>query len=323
MNKQNNELFYQYFHDWFELFKKADIRPVTAQKYVAAEESIKELAPDLTLDQINRMQVQKLLVLYGKNHELSTAKGFFHLIKACLEDARYNHLIDDDPTYKLKPSSQKEHHSTKVKYLERDQAEKLINTFKKSNSVASDMFDFDIRTGLRFAELLGLTRQDIDTVHKTITVNKSWQYKKGIKADFGETKNKASHRTIVVDDQALSDITKYFDQCGDQEPIFVKAFSDERGFKPTKNQKYVGVYNSTLVNELAKFCKESGVPRIGIHGLRHTHASFLFYADVSILSISKRLGHANTKTTEQVYLHLIKDKAAQDDQQTLEALNAL
>lgn len=323
MAKQNNQLLWQYFHDWFELFKKANIRPITAQKYIATEKAIKELAPDLTLDQINRMQVQKLLVLYGKDHELSTAKGFFHLIKACLEDARYNHLIDDDPTYKLKPSSQKEHHSTKAKYLERDQAEKLIQTFKKSNSVASDMFDFDIRTGLRFAELLGLTRQDVDTTNKTITVNKSWQYKKGIKADFGETKNKASHRTIVIDDQALADITKYFDQCGDQEPIFVKALSDEQSFEPTQKQKYAGVYNSTLVKDLARLCKEAGVPRVGIHGLRHTHASFLFYANVSILSISKRLGHANTKTTEQVYLHLIKDKATQDDQQTLEALNNL
>ena len=323
MSKQNNELFYQYFHDWFELFRKADVRPVTAKKYAAAEKSIKELAPDLTLDQINRMQVQRLLVAYGKTHELSTAKGFFHLIKACLEDARYNHLIDDDPTYRLKPSSQKEHHSTKVKYLERDQAERLIKVFKESDAVSSDMFDFDIRTGLRFAELLGLTKADIDTTNKTITVNKSWQYKKGVKADFGETKNQASHRTIVVDDHALADITKYFDSCSQGDPIFVKALSDESGFKPTKNQKYAGIYNSTLINDLAKFCEKAEVPRIGIHGLRHTHASFLFYAGVSILSISKRLGHANTKTTEQVYLHLIKDKADQDNQQTLEALSAL
>ena len=74
---------------------------------------------------------------------------------------------------------------------------------------------------------------------------------------------------------------------------------------------------------MARFCKKAEVPRIGIHGLRHTHASLLFSAGISILSISKRLGHANTTTTEKVYVHLIKDQQEKDNQKMLKALTAL
>lgn len=321
MNNDNDELFYEYFGDWFEIFKKDQIRPVTAKKYIEAQAAIKRLAPNLTLGKMNRMKVQKLLIAYGKDHEIATCKGFFHMIRACLQNAQYDDLIDKDPTFKLKASSQKQHITTKAKYLEKNQAEKLAEVLNDSNTVASDMFDFDMRTGLRFAELLGLTPKDIND--HVINIDKTWLYKKGKNAEFGDTKNSASHRQIVIDDQALADIDKYLDNCESDEPIFVKALSNEADFEPTEAQKYKAIYHSTLNNKLARFCKKAEVPRIGIHGLRHTHASLLFSAGISILSISKRLGHANTTTTEKVYVHLIKDQQEKDNQKMLKALTAL
>lgn len=321
MNNDNDELFYEYFGDWFEIFKKDQIRPVTAKKYIEAQAAIKRLAPNLTLGKMNRMKVQKLLIAYGKDHEIATCKGFFHMIRACLQNAQYDDLIDKDPTFKLKASSQKQHITTKAKYLEKNQAEKLAEVLNDSNTVASDMFDFDMRTGLRFAELLGLTPKDIND--HVINIDKTWLYKKGKDAEFGDTKNSASHRQIVIDDQALADIDKYLDNCESDEPIFVKALSNEAGFEPIEAQKYKAIYHSTLNNKLARFCKKAEVPRIGIHGLRHTHASLLFSAGISILSISKRLGHANTTTTEKVYVHLIKDQQEKDNQKMLKALTAL
>lgn len=321
MNNDNDELFYEYFGDWFEIFKKDQIRPVTAKKYIEAQAAIKRLAPNLTLGKMNRMKVQKLLIAYGKDHEIATCKGFFHMIRACLQNAQYDDLIDKDPTFKLKASSQKQHITTKAKYLEKNQAEKLAEVLNDSNTVASNMFDFDMRTGLRFAELLGLTPKDIND--HVINIDKTWLYKKGKDAEFGDTKNSASHRQIVIDDQALADIDKYLDSCEADEPIFVKALSNEAGFESNETQKYKAIYHSTLNNKLARFCKKAEVPRIGIHGLRHTHASLLFSAGISILSISKRLGHANTTTTEKVYVHLIKDQQEKDNQKMLKALTAL
>lgn len=318
----SEQLYWDYFNDWFELFREAKIRPVTQRKYHEAQKEIKRLAPNLRLCDINRMKIQKLLVDYGKTHEIETAKGFFHMVRASLQDARYNGLLDKDPTYKLRPVSTKKHKVTRSMYLELDQAERLEKAMAKSHTVTGDMLSFDMRTGLRFAELLGITPADVDVENRTLTINKTWLYKQRTKATFGETKNQSSKRTIVLDDVALKYIEKYL-HCGEDEPVFVKALSIEAGFKPTKEQKYASIYQASIGGRLTRFCKEADVPRIGIHGLRHTHVCLLYNAGVSILSISKRLGHANTTTTQKVYLNLIKAKEKKDNDVMLRALNSL
>lgn len=319
----NEQLYWDYFNDWFELFRKAKIRPVTQRKYKEAQKEIKRLAPDLRLCDINRMKVQKLLVEYGKTHELETAKGFFHMVKGSLEDARYNGLIDKDPTYKLRPVSSKDHKVTRAMYLELDQAERLEKVMSQDHSVTGNMLSFDMRTGLRFAELLGITPKDVDLKNKMLTINKTWLYKQRAKSDFGETKNQSSKRTIILDDLAIKYISNYLPTCGENEPVFVKALSMEAGFKPTKQQKYASIYQASIGRRLTRYCKEADVPRIGIHGLRHTHVCLLYNAGVSLLSIAKRLGHANTTTTQKVYLNLIKAKEQKDNDVMLKALNSL
>ena len=324
MSKENDQLYYEYFDDWYKLFRNGKIRPVTQKKYEEAEEAIKALAPDLRLKDINRIEVQKLLVAYGKTHELATAKGFFHMVKSSLEDAKYNELIDSrDPTYKLKAISSKPHKVTRAMYLELDQAQRLEKVMTDAHTVVGDMLTFDLHTGLRFAELLGLTPADVDLTNMMINIDKTWNYKEGPFADFGETKNQSSHRKIVIDHKALNYIKPYMKNCGADEPIYVKAMSDQSHRKLKPGQKYKGIYHKTIGEQLAKFCKEAKVPRIGIHGLRHTHVCLLYNAGASLLSISKRLGHANTTTTEQVYLNLIKAKQAKDNKIMLKALDSL
>ena len=59
-------------------------------------------------------------------------------------------------------------------------------------------------------------------------------------------------------------------------------------------------------------CKKADIPTISIHGLRHTHASLLLYAGVSIASVARRLGHASMTTTQKTYLHIIQELENQD-----------
>ena len=58
------------------------------------------------------------------------------------------------------------------------------------------------------------------------------------------------------------------------------------------------VFNSTVNGLLEKYCYKLDIPTISVHGLRHTHASLLLYEGVSVASVAKRLGHANTTTTQ-------------------------
>jgi len=72
------------------------------------------------------------------------------------------------------------------------------------------------------------------------------------------------------------------------------------------------IYNSTINGILARLCKKANVSTITIHGLRHTHASLLLFAGVSIASVARRLGHSSMTTTQHTYLHIIQELENQD-----------
>ena len=91
------------------------------------------------------------------------------------------------------------------------------------------------------------------------------------------------------------------------EPIFVKS----------------KVYNSTINDILEKHCKNSKIPVISIHGLRHTHASLLLFAGVSIASVARRLGHASMTTTQKTYLHIIQELENKDIDLVMRSLSEL
>lgn len=50
-------------------------------------------------------------------------------------------------------------------------------------------------------------------------------------------------------------------------------------------------------------CKESGVKRIRVHDLRHSHVSLLINMGFTALAIGKRVGHSAEKITYR-YAHL-------------------
>lgn len=161
------------------------------------------------------------------------------------------------------------------------------------------------KTGLRFSEALGLTPEDFDFAHQTLSVNKTWDYKNG--GGFVPTKNASSVRKVQLDWQLIMQLSGLLRNLPPTEPIFVKG----------------KVYNSTANSVLARHCKNVGVPVISVHGLRHTHASLLLFAGVSIASVSRRLGHASMTTTQETYLHVIQELENKDIDIVMRALSTL
>ena len=67
-----------------------------------------------------------------------------------------------------------------------------------------------------------------------------------------------------------------------------------------------GLPPETITRKFKKAIAESGVKRITVHSLRHSHASWLINNGVNILAVSKRLGHKDVSTTLRVYTHLLE-----------------
>lgn len=78
-----------------------------------------------------------------------------------------------------------------------------------------------------------------------------------------------------------------------------------------------------LSADLAKLLKKLDIPKTTFHGLRDTHASFLFSQDIDIAYVSKRLGHINIQTTQNYYLELMPEKKHQQDADALNILKSL
>ena len=163
------------------------------------------------------------------------------------------------------------------------------------------------KTGMRFSEAIALTPKDFDFSHQSLSISKTWDYKG--EGGFLPTKNKSSVRKILIDWQTVVQFSELLKGLSDEQPIFVK-----------NNQK---VYNSTVNDILERHCKKAKIPIISIHGLRHTHASLLLFAGVSIGSVARRLGHASMTTTQKTYLHIIHELENQDVDLVMKSLAGL
>ncbi len=149
-------------------------------------------------------------------------------------------------------------------------------------------------TGMRIGELMALTPQDIDFDHKTISVNKSIQRVKG-EDIITAPKTPKSNRVIPITDLLCDDLKAYIDKLYDIKPT-------DRMFNFTKY---------FLHHEMDRGCKKSGIKRIRLHDLRHSHASLLIELGFTPLIIAERLGHEKIETTLNTYSHLYPNKQSQ------------
>lgn len=307
-HKYSTKLFYKYYLDWIHLYKDNAVRPVTLNKYYLVQRKLQELAPNLHMNELNRQSYQKILNLYAQNHEKTTTLDFHHHLKASLFDAVDDGLLKADPTRRaiIKGCSPSD---KKPKYLNLFDLQTLLRSLNLREELNWDWFFYLIaKTGLRFAEALALTPEDFDFEKQSIIINKSWNYKEK-QGHFQPTKNESSNRTVMVDWQLMQQFQVMIGSREPDQPIF---FSKEQQ-----------IYNSTLNQKLASLCNNNDIPVISIHGLRHTHASLLLYEGVSIASVAKRLGHNNTTTTQQTYIHIIRELENKDNDKILHHLSQL
>ena len=307
-HKYSTKLFYKYYLDWIHLYKDNAVRPVTLNKYYLVQRKLRELAPNVHMNELDRQSYQKILNLYAQNHEKTTTLDFHHHLKASLFDAVDDGLLKADPTRRaiIKGCSPSD---KKPKYLNLFDLQTLLRSLNLSKELNWDWFFYLIaKTGLRFAEALALTPKDFDFEKQSIIVNKSWNYKEK-QGYFQPTKNESSNRTVMVDWQLMQQFQVMINNKELNQPIF---FSKEQR-----------IYNSTLNQKLASLCKNNDIPVISIHGLRHTHASLLLYEGVSIASVAKRLGHNNTTTTQETYIHIIRELEDKDNDKILHHLSQL
>lgn len=183
-----------------------------------------------------------------------------------------------------------------------------LSEFRQFEAAVSDkiisktIFNLLYWSGMRSGEMMALTLKDFDFEAQAVEINKN--YARLDKEDLIlEPKTPKSNRRISLPAHVCEQVRDYANRLVDYKP-------DERLFDVTK---------SFLYHEMERGCEKSGVKRIRIHDIRHSHASLLIELNISILYISERLGHENIETTLEIYAHLYPNK----NEQVMDKLNTL
>ena len=174
----------------------------------------------------------------------------------------------------------------------------------KDKSLSYICFEVLYWTGMREGELLALSPADIDFDNKLISINRTYQ-RIGGKDVFTSPKTRKSKRKIPIPDFLCQELSDYI-----QSRYMLDA--DERLFPVTK---------SYLSHEMIRGCKNTGVKKIRIHDIRHSHASLLINQGCDALMLADRLGHEKVSTTLNTYSHLFPHKQ-QELVHSLESLQA-
>lgn len=300
------DLFTAYYEQWIKVYKEGAVRQVTLNKYLMTLVWVKRLIPKVRLCDMSRIVYQQMLNDYAQEHERQTTMDFHHQLKGAVMDAVDDGLIDRDPTRKAIIKG-KTPGLKKVKYLNQFELHTLIIHLDLQGKLNWDWLILLIaKTGMRFSEALAITPADFDFSHQTLSISKTWDYKNN--GGFLPTKNKSSVRKIQIDWQTIIQFSELVKGLEKDRPIFVW------------KEK---VYNSTINNILARHCKAADISVISVHGLRHTHASLLLFAGVSIASVARRLGHASMTTTQKTYLHIIQELENKDVDLVMRSLSSL
>lgn len=292
----NEKLFCEYYKEWVSIYKDGAVRPITLEKYKMTISWLEKLIPTVKMIELDRMAYQKLLNDYALTHERQTTMDFHHQLKGAILDAVDEGLMEKDPTRKAIIKG-KTTRNKKPKYLNQFELHKLLENLNLTEEISWDWFILLVaKTGMRFSEALALTPKDFDFSKQLLTINKTWDYKND--GGFLPTKNKSSVRKIQLDWKTVMQFSQLLKELAEEEPIFTSLDKT--------------VYNSTINGILYRYCKKLDIPTISVHGLRHTHASILLFAGVSIASVARRLGHASMNTTQKTYLHIIQELENQD-----------
>ena len=157
-------------------------------------------------------------------------------------------------------------------------------------SLSFHAFELLYWTGIRCGELLALTPFDFMLDSSRLRINKSYQSLHGMDT-VTDPKTPKSVRTIVMPTFLRDEMTDFIELRDDVAP-------DERLFAVTKH---------FLAHEMERGCRASGVKRIRIHDIRHSHVSLLIEMGFSALATAERMGHKAVDITYR-YAHLFPTK---------------
>lgn len=237
----------------------------------------------------------------GETLDANTVRGYHRLISSILTRAVKWGFLAYNPAAnaELPKMTQKE-----AAHLDEKDARRMLELLQDEPIKWRAPITFDLLSGLRRGELLGLRWPDVDFVNETITISQTYSYAAGTGTYVDTPKNKTSIRPLKLSRSAFLILRELQDwqekqrlMCGDR-----WMDKDRRVFTTDEGTP---IHPDAFSKWFRDFANRSGFPGVHVHSLRHTYASLMIADGTPLVVVSRRLGHAQVSTTVNIYAHVI------------------
>lgn len=317
--------------DWFNYWITnivGDLAPNTRRNYKERyEHNIQPVIGRIKLSDVKPLHCKMVLNTMDMDYAGSTIRQAYITMGTMLKSALMNDLIAKHPMNGVR-YTKPVRAASDIKFLTGAEQEKFLETAKRSHNYYQ--YALILETGLRTGEMIGLTWDAIDWENKTLTVNKTLEYRhdRGYWR-AGPPKTQQSYRTIPLtakayeilervsygkqfrkESETLSQVLEYIDRITGKTSRLVMrdlVFVNWRTGEPAKNSSYD--------THLYKLCDEAEIKRFCMHALRHTYATRAIESGMQPKILQKLLGHASIKTTMDRYVHVTDESMLKAVQQ--------
>mgnify|MGYP005807036805 CR=1 FL=1 len=198
-------------------------------------------------------------------------------------------------------------------YLDEPDARRLLELLQEEKILWRAVITFDLLSGLRRAEFLGLRWCDVDLDGQLIYIRQTWNYlpTEGCYVDTPKTAD--SERSLRISRTAVLLLLEYKRWQDAQRETLGDAWQDHDG-RVFTNEEGKPLFPDSVSQWFTKFVKRTGLPKVTVHSLRHTYASLMIADGTPLVVVSHKLGHAQTSTTSNIYAHVIAEAEAKADE---------
>jgi len=270
----------------------------------------------LVLRTIRTSQINQFYaMLRGQGAGAATVSYVHRVLRAIMSDAQREGIVNSNPCSDATPPRVRKTRNAEA--MSRAEIVKFQQLAEQTPYLT--LFRVALGTGMRLGELLGLTWRAIDFSQGTILVFQQIpaRHVRGEKREPDKPKTDYGIRTLPVGKAILKQLEEH--RLLQQEKMTMAGSRWERLDYVFTSGVGTPLQPGLLQKSAKQIFREIGLSdSFTFHNLRHTAASIMLNSGMSLVEVSRYLGHSSPSVTAQIYAHLIpggleKARSIQDD----------